>query len=187
MATPAISTLLRDRIAERMAKLGLSPTDLETRSGLTGPGLAPIRRGEIRKYQVRLKRSVCKALIWTPDSIDRILDGKEPQLAEPPAPDVAARLDALEVELRATRDALLRSVSDATRAHSEDIDSVFAGVEANGKVLKSLVTKVRQIQAALPKPPIPPPVRPSEHTRSEGRRGSRGGGAHTPADGVRRD
>lgn len=77
-----ISPALRDAIAARMKELALSPSDLIELTGRTGPGLAPLHRGEIRKYQVRLTRPVCDALGWTPDSINRILDGKKPQLAD---------------------------------------------------------------------------------------------------------
>lgn len=99
-ADPPISTLLRDRIAERMAELGLSPTDLEQATGLSGVGLANVRKGQRRRYQVRLTRPLTEALRWTPDSIERLLDGKEPRpigqgTTEPTIADLDRKIDEL--------------------------------------------------------------------------------------------
>ena len=53
-------------------------------------------------------RSLCDALGWTPDSIERILDGGEPQLVAGSDP---ARLDAIERGLAEVR-AQVRALAD---------------------------------------------------------------------------
>lgn len=174
-APPSISTLLRDRIAERMAELGLSPTDLETRSGLTGPGLAPIRRGEIRKYQVRLKRPLCAALGWTPDSIDRLLAGQEPQLADDSPASLGSRLDQL-----------FTALQDASQLRGAQIEAIASGVESNGKALKAVAATLRRLEVALRAVPIQPPPRPSGRKHSEGHQGSHSAGDSTPHRGTPR-
>ena len=66
------------KIEARRLALGLTVQDLIERTGLTRPGLAPLLRGDRRKYQERLTLPVCKALRWTPDSIERLLAGLDP-------------------------------------------------------------------------------------------------------------
>jgi hypothetical protein len=75
--THKTSPLLKERFNARMEQLGLSPTALAAEAGVTGQGLIPLRNGKIAKYQIRMTGPVCAALYWTPDSITRLMEGKE--------------------------------------------------------------------------------------------------------------
>jgi transcriptional regulator with XRE-family HTH domain len=70
-------------IEARRLALGLTVQDLIEQTGLTRPGLAPLLRGERRRYQERLTLPICRALKWTPDSIERLLAGEQPIELEP--------------------------------------------------------------------------------------------------------
>lgn len=59
-------------------RLGLSPSAFAAAAGVTPQGLAPLRRGERKQYQVKLKVGAARALRWSEDSIDRLLRGEEP-------------------------------------------------------------------------------------------------------------
>lgn len=90
---------LKAAVEKRMVELGLSPTDLARESGITLQGLQPLRQGRRKKYQTRLTREACRVLRWTPDSIERILDGRRPvRLPDPENGDMTTLGDEL-VEL----------------------------------------------------------------------------------------
>lgn len=80
--TPEVPAL-KHAIEQRMAELGLSPTDLVDATGVTYQGLLHLRQGRRKNYQRRLTGPVCAAFGWTPDSIDRILSGGKPLLVKP--------------------------------------------------------------------------------------------------------
>src|SRR4051794_7135236 len=100
MSAEQIVPGLKEAIEARMAELGLTPTKFARAAGLTLPGLAPIRRGARRNYQDKLKLGVCRALHWTPDSVDRLLRGEPPE--ELPAEVVDDRFSQLEERLERT-------------------------------------------------------------------------------------
>lgn len=110
-----IDERLRDYIESRRKELGLSPTKLSDVSGVTVQGLAPIRRGEIRRYQQRLTGPLCAALGWTSDSIERILTGGDPELVE------VEELPASELEL-------LRSLVMKHEDRIAHLEAVVAGM-----------------------------------------------------------
>lgn len=89
---------LAEAIDARMAELGIAgPSALAKAAGVTVAGIRPLRQGRRKNYQSRLTGPVCRALGWTPDSIDRILRGEDPVPLEPPlAADVPVRLAVLE-------------------------------------------------------------------------------------------
>ena len=84
-----LSDYLAGGIKERMDELGMSPTDLSELTGLSLTALANLRRGERRSYQTRLTAPVTAALRWTPDSIQRLLDG----LPAKPLPGLSATVE----------------------------------------------------------------------------------------------
>lgn len=82
---PTVEAMAQTIEARRHA-LGLTVQDLVEQTGLTRPGLAPLLRGERRRYQERLTLPVCRVLRWTPDSIERLLAGGTPvELDQAPA------------------------------------------------------------------------------------------------------
>lgn len=98
---------MAEAIAKRMRQRKLTPSSLAERTGLTQQGLAPLRRGERRNYQDRLKLPVADALGWTPDSIDRLLRGE-------PAIELTPGAGAGEDDLRAAVARLIEGVADLT-------------------------------------------------------------------------
>lgn len=92
---------LADAIEGRRRQLGLSVGQLARAADLTTEGLRPLRRGEARDYQERTVLNLCRALKWTPDSIDRVLRGESPVEDGDAAPvgNLEERLAAIEEQL----------------------------------------------------------------------------------------
>jgi transcriptional regulator with XRE-family HTH domain len=94
------------------AKAGVSPTawsDLE--AGKHPPSLTT-------------QRGVCQALGWTPDSIDRILVGGEPQLIQPAlqAEDVLGEVRELVAGMYERQEHLIRQVASLLEAAERQAD-----------------------------------------------------------------
>lgn len=70
----------RDRIHERMAELRLGVVDLARASGLSEKHVRTLLNNgpDVAVPRDQTRWALCDALRWTPDSIDRILDGFEP-------------------------------------------------------------------------------------------------------------
>lgn len=117
-----VNERLRDFVEARRKELGLSPTKLAEATGVTLQGLAPIRRGEVKRYQERLTGPLCAALGWTPDSIERILAGGDPAYADLPEPvlaiDVAEDLEDLR-QVVTKHEALIESLQRQLEGMSE--------------------------------------------------------------------
>ena len=103
---------LAEAIEKRRRALGLTVTGLVTKAGVTAEGLRPLRRGDVRSYQERLTVPVCRALEWSPDSIDRILAGLEPIEVEvnPPDVDLLERIAQMDRDLVALRSLLVETI-----------------------------------------------------------------------------
>jgi DNA-binding Xre family transcriptional regulator len=105
--TNKTSKMLKQRFNARMEQLGLSPTALAAEAGVTVQGLMHLRNGKIAKYQIRTTGPVCAALYWTPDSITRLMAGKEAiEIPQPAKVDTSAeglhnRLTQVELALNA--------------------------------------------------------------------------------------
>jgi hypothetical protein len=69
---------LASAVEARRIALGFTPTSFAEATGLTAQGLAPIRKGVRKAYQERLTAPVCRVLQWSPDSIERIMNGLGP-------------------------------------------------------------------------------------------------------------
>lgn len=134
---------LAELIGARLDELELSPTAFAESTGLTVQGLAPLRRGERRAYQKRLTGPVTRVLGWTPDSIERILDGDEPapvappddgMAAEPGRADLMAQIETLTDEIRA-----LRGPDRATGDGPASLTDLHASIEAVRASLDPLI------------------------------------------------
>lgn len=87
------------RIRNRINELQLTQAEAIRRSGVSDKTLTGYMDGKpIHRRDKR--RGLCQALGWTPDSIDRILDGLDPLPADDPAtypdPGLEARVSELE-------------------------------------------------------------------------------------------
>lgn len=69
---------LRAAITTRMAQLGYSKTELDREVGMSAETVRPIRTGTPGNYRASTLAKVSKALGWTPESIEQILEGGEP-------------------------------------------------------------------------------------------------------------
>jgi transcriptional regulator with XRE-family HTH domain len=73
----------RPRIQQRMEELRLSPAQLARASGLSDKHVRRLLNGDdMTVPRDQTLWALCDALRWTPDSIDRILNGDEPIEAE---------------------------------------------------------------------------------------------------------
>lgn len=123
---------LAGHIAARMRQLSLGPAELAERAGVSQAGLRHLRRGHRKDYQPRFTGPVCRALGWTPDSIERILAGGEPVLDGEPAVD---------------RDPTLREVRDLLRETRDDVARLTALVDdATGTSTAALAALAEQVR-----------------------------------------
>lgn len=144
-----ISRELKEAIEARMLELGMSPNDLAAATGLTLPGLANVRRGLRRDYQVRTKRAVTAALGWTPDSIDRLLASQPARLVNglpeqngnrPPwATELQHHLEQIEERLQ--------QVENVIRVSSPSFQGLAEVAHANAIALKTLAERVSRLEA----------------------------------------
>jgi len=148
---------MAEAIEARMAALKITPTDLAERTGLSLPGLAPVRKGYRRNYRAQLRWALCAALRWTPDSVDRLLrgepavelDAEEPE-ATPPAgdADVRASVD----EALAAMGASIASLRDQADASDQRIAHLTDAIVQREQFLDALAQRVAALE-----PPRPPP------------------------------
>jgi transcriptional regulator with XRE-family HTH domain len=82
---------MAEKVEARRLQLGLSPGEFAKRSGVTGAGLSPVRKGRRKRYQMKIIRGVAEALRWRMDWYERIVEGLDPVDSDP----VAAVADAL--------------------------------------------------------------------------------------------
>lgn len=114
---------MAEAIAARMKELDLYPAALIEATGLTGPGIMPVRKGERKAYQARLTGPLCKALGWTPDSIERLMRGEPPvelRSTVKPAEHDADPLSALQAQVNDLSAELL-AVQDHLKSLAQDV------------------------------------------------------------------
>ena len=127
---------LAKRIEQQRKALGYSPTGLATATGLSLQAIKNIRKGEIRQYQDRTTGPLTRVLGWTPDSIERLLRGEEPEpLTIQPGDDVRHQVDALTRVLRVTLNLLKESLDsdEQLRQISEALDSLDTGPQRHAQ------------------------------------------------------
>lgn len=91
-------------IEERADELGMTWNELAEKAGLTKEGLRGVRFGS-GKMRRLTKRGLEDALRWESGSVDRVLEGGEPESVRPSGPVRKARLDAAP---RRTTEAIVR-------------------------------------------------------------------------------
>jgi transcriptional regulator with XRE-family HTH domain len=84
-----------EAIRQRVVDLALSKAEVIRRSDVSDKTLTGYMRGE-PIVRADKRRRLCEALGWSPESIDLILNGGEPELVEPSQDQ---RLDAVEERL----------------------------------------------------------------------------------------
>lgn len=113
-----ISATLAANVDARIYRRGFnSIQEFAEATGVTPQGLLPLRKGEIRAYQPRLTGPVCRALGWTLDSIQRMMDGEDPIEVDPATGEASplARMAAEVEELRRTIAALESRLDELER------------------------------------------------------------------------
>lgn len=93
---PEVVPGMAEAIEGRMRELRMTVGELVERSGVSGMGLMPLRRGHRRNYRDRVKFGVAEALEWPPDAVDRLLEGLPP-VAEDQEDGASSRGDESEV------------------------------------------------------------------------------------------
>lgn len=68
---------LSKAVGDRMGDLSIGPSDIEALGGPSGKSLGRYLKGTPIK-RTDVKRRLCQALGWSPNSIDRIIAGKTP-------------------------------------------------------------------------------------------------------------
>jgi hypothetical protein len=69
---PGMAQAVETRRRERQ----LTPGEFAAAAGITAQGLAPVRKGQRRAYQDRVRIGVARALAWPEDWYDRLLAGQ---------------------------------------------------------------------------------------------------------------
>jgi len=101
------------QIYQRRLELGLTAHQAVERAGpgLSVTVLSLLENARQTSYSVRTIAALCRALDWTPDSIERIIDGRPPITADDTSPDeptIEDRIAAIEAELEALKARLVR-------------------------------------------------------------------------------
>jgi hypothetical protein len=115
-------------VTARMEYLSIGPSDIEALGGPTGKPLSgyldgtPIKRRDV-------KRRLCKALGWSPNSIDRILAGDEPMVLTD-NPGTASAVEESPWGTMALLEALDERMGGVESSLSEVLDALrVAGIE----------------------------------------------------------
>jgi transcriptional regulator with XRE-family HTH domain len=99
-----VGTLMR----ARMTQLAMDQQDVVNVSGVSRGTVGPILNGEGGNYRPKNLAKICAALGWTPDSIDRILEGREPAELSPQTDELTEALAAFDRASRALTEAIAR-------------------------------------------------------------------------------
>ena len=100
VVTAAAGHQLAASIKRRMdADPELDQAELVRRSGVSHPAVRALMRGEPGRRGRTQVRRVSAALGWTPDSIERILDGREPENAPVGDDELVSRISRLEDQM----------------------------------------------------------------------------------------
>jgi len=136
-------SVARTRIQARMVEQRLSVADLARASGLSDKHLRTLLNNDGADTPVprdQTRWALCDALGWTSDSIDRILDGFEPDEAGDESGDVS-RLDLLDGRLSEIE--ALATTGLAQLRNQQDEMAKF------WRLLRQLEDDLRAVEAAL--------------------------------------
>lgn len=151
-------TAVGDAIAARMSQLSLSKAEVIRASGVSDKTLAGYLAGQpiVRPDK---RRGLCDALGWTPDSIDRILNGDPPIDARLAAAVETAAMDLLIAQQRA-RDAAAQHDHYATIAEPDilGLASLRDLAEDAQEELDAARARLDAAQAALTRQADPSPA-----------------------------
>jgi AraC-like DNA-binding protein len=138
---------VRSHIHARMAELRLSVVDLARASGLSEKHVRTLLNDGPEQSLPRdqTRWALCDALRWTPDSIDRILDGDEPLEAEDASGEVR-RLDQIDGRL-AEMEALASANLASIRAQTDEMARFwrqFQQLKDDVRAVETALTQLRQ-------------------------------------------
>jgi transcriptional regulator with XRE-family HTH domain len=75
---------LPDAVRARRKQLGLKQAEAAALADMAPSTWASVEQGRQPSPAIDTRRGICRALGWTPDSIDRVLRGEPTQLADVP-------------------------------------------------------------------------------------------------------
>ena len=113
MAT--VNEIMKREVERRRRELRLTIGDLAKISGLTRQGVARVRNGEMRRYQDSTINGIAAALQWDLNWYEAFKRGDVPTQAsddETDGPEAVSRLDVLERETAALRQAVRELQAD---------------------------------------------------------------------------
>lgn len=144
----------RNRIHQRMAELRLGPVELARASGLSEKHIRTLLNDNDAVPREQTRWALCDALQWTPDSLDRILDGFEPIQVADNSGEIS-RLDQLDGRLQEI-EALVVAGLESDRTQQVEMAKFFrlheqlkGEVRAAAAQLRGVQTDTRQRLAAL--------------------------------------
>lgn len=138
-------SVARDRIQQRMAELRLSPADLARASGLSEKHVRRLINGDGTEPRHQTMWAMCDALQWTPDSIDRILDGEDPLDADHSGE--LSRLDQLDGRMQ-EMEALATTGLDSIRTQQLEMQKFWRLLERlQGDVLAAIADRTAADEA----------------------------------------
>lgn len=110
----------QNRIQLRMAELRLDVVDLARASGLSEKHVRNLLNGtDVSEPRDKTKWALCDALKWTTDSIDRILDGGEPVIADPDDSGEVSPLERLDGRLTEIESMLMSNLTHIRNQQTE--------------------------------------------------------------------
>lgn len=87
---------LADAVRQRIVELSINAAELARRAGVSAAYISVMLSGTEKTYRTMDAAKVSAALGWTPDSVQRVLRGEEPELVAPAHEALKALLDRVE-------------------------------------------------------------------------------------------
>lgn len=101
---------LRMAVRDQLNATGSTPGEVATRAGLSRETVRPIINGVPGNYRPATMAKVSLALGWTGDSIQRVLDGEQPQRVGATMGDRLNAVEAEVVEIRRILDRVVQGI-----------------------------------------------------------------------------
>jgi hypothetical protein len=115
---------MANAVRDRLVELDMDIQDFVRASGLSRPGLDPVRDGVRRNYKAKTIYGVAKALRWSPDWYDRLVDGQLPTTVDEAGGLREPTMSELAAMIRENSDAIRRLAEGGLRIRSLLVEAV---------------------------------------------------------------